>query len=233
MEITLRTIVDVAKDLYKIVDVYTNYVQRKEYNPAEYDRDNIINTIFDFLWIDKRDIDEYYKEALIIQEDIKNKKENLTGIGTIDVDGVILYILLRAVKANRIVETGVANGGSTYYILSAILKNGKGYLHSIDIPFYEDILQKEALRKIGIRSKHKRHGAIPPGKEVGWLVPEQLRDNWICHLGDSKKLLPKLLSTLSNIDVFVYDSRHMYRHMNFKYKVSWKLYKPRRFALLS
>ncbi len=219
MEITLRTIVDVVKDPYKVVDVWTNYIQRKECNPAEYNRDNIINTISDFLGIDKKDIDEYYEEALIIQEDIKNKTENSTGMGTIDVDGVILYILLRAVKANRIVETGVANGGSTYYILSAILKNGRGYLHSIDKPLYEDTLHKDTLRKIGIHSKH--HGAIPLGKDVGWLVPEQLRDNWTLYFGDSQKILPKLLSELSNIDVFIHDSRHMYRHMIFEYKVSW------------
>jgi hypothetical protein len=218
-EITLRSIVDVVKDPYKIVDVYTNYIQRKICDPAEYDRDNIVNTISDFLRIDEKDIDEYYKEALIIQEDIKNKTENLTGMGTIDVDGATLYILLRGIKANKIVETGVANGGSTYYILSAISKNGRGYLHSIDKPLNEETLQKDPLRKIGVHSKH--HGAIPPGKDVGWLVPEQLRDNWICHLGDSKKILPKLLPTLSDIDVFIHDSRHMYRHMSFEYKVSW------------
>lgn len=219
MEITLRTIVDVVKDPYKIVDAWTNYIERKTCDPAEYDRDNIINSISDFLEIDKKNIAEYYKEAQIIQEDIKNKIENLTGMGIVGIDGVILYILLREIKANKIVETGVANGGSTYYILSAIKKKGRGYLHSIDKTLNEETLQKDHLRKIGIRSKH--HGAIPPGKDVGWLVPEQLRDNWSLYLGDSQKILTKLLSNLSNIDVFLHDSRHMYRHMSFEYKVSW------------
>ena len=108
--------------------------------------------------IDKRDIHEYYAEALIIHEDIRIKTENLTQMGTVDMDGLILYILLRGIKANKIVETGIANGVSTYYILSALKKHGRnGHLYSIDMPYSESALQKDQkdiLRKIGIHSKH-------------------------------------------------------------------------------
>ena len=143
----LRTIANMIKNPYHIIDVYRTITQKKPCDPTEYDQDNIIKTISDLLGIDKRDIHEYYAEALIIHEDIRIKTENLTQIGTVDLDGIILYILLRGIQANKIVETGVANGASTYYILSAIKKHGRnGYLYSIDMPYSESALQKKPER---------------------------------------------------------------------------------------
>jgi len=216
--------VNIIKNPYRIIDFYYNRTQRKQCDSTEYDQENVINTISDLLSIDKIDIYEYYAETLIIQEDIKNKIENLARMGTMDMDAIILYILIRGIKANKIVETGVANGASTYYILSAIKKNGgKGHLYSIDMPYHEIIDQKDILRRIGISSKDETRfgGVIPIGKKIGWLVPEKLRVYWSLFLGDSKKILPKLLSDLGNIDIFNHDSHHSYRHMSFEYSVNW------------
>ena len=80
--------------------------------------------------------------------------------------------------------------------------------------------QKDILRKIDIPSRHG--GIIPFKKKVAWLVLDKLRDNWTLLLGNSKKLLPKLLSELYNIDVFFHDSNHVYSHMSFEYKSSYK-----------
>ncbi len=58
-------------------------------------------------------------------------------------------------------------------------------------------------------------------KKVAWLVPDKLRDNWTLLLGNSKKLLPKLLSELYNIGIFFHDNSHVYSHMSFEYKASY------------
>ena len=44
----------------------------------------------------------------------------------------LLYALVRTLKPNTILETGVANGHSSYFILSALRANGGGLLHSVD-----------------------------------------------------------------------------------------------------
>ena len=64
----------------------------------------------------------------------------------------VIYAIVRALKPKLFVETGVQNGISTYFILSALERNGYGMLHSIDI--------QETLQD---------------GKKVGWLVPDELK----------------------------------------------------------
>jgi predicted O-methyltransferase YrrM len=93
------------------------------------------------------------------------------------------------------VETGVAQGFSTYATLSAMKKNGKGKLFSIDYPTtYQD---------------------------VGWL-PRDKFDNWKLIVGKSKDELPNLLEKLGKIDCFLHDSEHRYENMMFEFKLAWK-----------
>jgi hypothetical protein len=56
-----------------------------------------------------------------------------------DSDGVqlMLYAIVRAYKPDIVVETGVARGASSSFILCAMHENGKGHLYSIDLPPYE------------------------------------------------------------------------------------------------
>gem|GEM_PF-4501569 len=45
----------------------------------------------------------------------------------------VIYSVVRATKPEIVVETGVNNGISTYFILSALERNDSGLLYSIDI----------------------------------------------------------------------------------------------------
>jgi hypothetical protein len=47
-------------------------------------------------------------------------------------DGPSLYLLTRLLRPNAIVETGVAAGVSSYFILQALQDIGKGQLYSVD-----------------------------------------------------------------------------------------------------
>lgn len=124
----------------------------------------------------------------------------------------ILYFLIRKTKPKIVVETGVAAGASTGYVLKAIHDNGSGKLYSIDLPFQWYVYGKN----------HELHlDSLPPGKMPGYLVPEELKKSWKLILGDTYKELPKLLSKLGKIDIFLHDSEHTEKTMMFEYKEAW------------
>ncbi len=123
----------------------------------------------------------------------------------------ILYFLIRKVKPKIVLETGVAAGESTGFVLQAIKDNKVGKLYSIDLPF-----------QWYIYGNHKLHlDSLPAGKMSGYLVPEKLKRNWFLLLGNTKAVLPKLLRKLGKIDIFLHDSEHSYKNMMFEYKQSW------------
>jgi hypothetical protein len=110
------------------------------------------------------------------------------------------YAVVRAVAPDSIVETGIANGVSSSYLLLALQKNRRGTLHSIGLadPAY-----------------------LPPGKDPGWLVPPWLRAPWQIHLGDVRVILPSLLGQLGSIGVFIHDSLHTYEHMMWEFATAY------------
>lgn len=120
-----------------------------------------------------------------------------------------LYLLVRLIKPDVIIETGVSAGTSSTYILRALKDNGKGKLYSIDLP----------------------PDNIPEGRSAGWVVPEDLRDRWELLIGDSKKMLTPLLSRLCKIDCFIHDSLHTYEHMMWEFKTIWEHLRPGSFLL--
>ena len=110
------------------------------------------------------------------------------------------YAVVRALAPDCVVETGVANGVSSAYLLLAIQKNGHGQLHSIGLadPVY-----------------------LPAGKELGWFVPEWLRGAWQVHVGDSRQILPGLLAQFGEIRIFIHDSLHTYEHMLWEFETAY------------
>jgi predicted O-methyltransferase YrrM len=113
---------------------------------------------------------------------------------------LIQYAAVRALAPRCIVETGVANGVSSSYLLLALDKNGHGQLHSIG-------LNDPAF--------------LPPGAEPGWLVPPWLRSSWRIHIGDAREILPAVLSKLDGIDIFIHDSLHTYDHMSWEFETAY------------
>ncbi|MCI4323455.1 MAG: class I SAM-dependent methyltransferase, partial [Thermoplasmata archaeon] len=128
----------------------------------------------------------------------------------------LLYVLVRATKPERLIETGVSSGYSARLILEALRRNGSGRLHSIGIP------------KIA-------HGAIDRPDEValqqrsiGWLVTEDVRDRWSLHVGPAETLLQEVLNdpSTSGLDLFLHDSLHLYDHMSAEYRAAWPHLRP-------
>lgn len=112
---------------------------------------------------------------------------------------LVQYAAVRALRPDLVVETGVASGVSSAYILLALKQNQKGTLHSIEIgdPAY-----------------------LPTDKEPGWIVPEWLRTRWHMHIGDVAAVLPGLLRELGKVDMFIHDSSHTYEQMKFEFELA-------------
>jgi len=124
-----------------------------------------------------------------------------------------LYILCRILRPRIAVETGVASGFSSASILQALEDNQAGEHYSIGLHYREGV-------------------TIPVGKELGWVIPEHLKHRWRLILGESFRVLPRLLKELGTIDIFLHDSRHTYRTMMKEYTIVWP-YLPRGALLLS
>jgi hypothetical protein len=132
-------------------------------------------------------------------------------------EGLRLYKLLRDLRPEVAVETGVCNGVSTAFLLLALEDNGTGTLHSIDLPEVAGEEYEEGTFWDG-----KGGAVIPPGKEPGWMVPPTLRERWELVLGRSQDELPPLLERVGPIDFFMHDSEHSYECMSFEFHAAWE-----------
>lgn len=115
--------------------------------------------------------------------------------------GKWIYCAIRAQVPKVVVETGVANGNSSWVILNALRKNKTGVLHSIDLP-----------------NRDPNRGYHLGAREPGWVVPEVLRSNWKLHLGSSTDILPQLLGELGEVELFFHDSDHSEKNMTFEFE---------------
>jgi predicted O-methyltransferase YrrM len=110
-----------------------------------------------------------------------------------------IYALVRLLRPEKVVETGVADGATSAYILQALEDNGRGHLYSIDLPSPQ----------------------LPQAQMPGWIVDGALRRRWTLRIGASSELLGPLLNELGPIDVFLHDSLHTYDNMLFEYRTAW------------
>jgi len=136
------------------------------------------------------------------------------GIGTML--GTVLYALCRKLKPDTIVETGVASGVSSAYILCALEENKHGELYSIDLPWGETV----TYPKDYFVSEGVVRGMLK-GEQSGWIIPDYLRHRWQLVVGRSFEKLPPLLEKLGAIDIFLHDSEHSYQNMLWEYQTAW------------
>lgn len=137
----------------------------------------------------------------------------------VNVDHYFLYALVRIIKPQLILETGVFDGYFTACILKGLSENltrdgVDGKCVSIDLPAYSPI--KDSTNEMA-------RTCLPKGCEVGWVIPENLKAHWQLYLGDSRDLLPKVAKEVGNITLFFHDSLHTYDHMTSEYETVWPL----------
>jgi predicted O-methyltransferase YrrM len=96
--------------------------------------------------------------------------------------GRLLYLACRTSEPTYILETGVAAGMSSTLILSALEKNNKGHLISLDI-----------------------------SSQVGELIPDLLRNRWtlkVLPLKRQEVFFRKYVSGIDGVKIFLHDSDH-------------------------
>jgi predicted O-methyltransferase YrrM len=116
-----------------------------------------------------------------------------------------IWCLTRHLRPTNVVETGVARGVTSRFILEALERNGAGHLWSIDQP--------------------------PPldpelNKEVGAAVDDHCRHRWSYIHGTSRRHLPALLASLEHIELFVHDSIHTEYNTRFELDQAWAVLRP-------
>jgi Methyltransferase domain len=115
-----------------------------------------------------------------------------------------IWCFTRHLRPRTVVETGVAHGVTSRFILEALEKNGSGHLWSIDRQPLDPTLRDQ----IGIA--------------VGGRLPER----WSYISGSSRRRLPALLSKLGEVDLFIHDSLHSERNVRFEIDRAWCALRP-------
>lgn len=107
----------------------------------------------------------------------------------------LLHRLVMWLKPATVVETGVADGGSSRVILQALRQNDKGRLVSFDID-----------------------------QDVGGLIDVALRSRWELRVLPAERRSAQFqadMARLAPIDLFFHDSRHTYRWQMMEYRSAW------------
>jgi predicted O-methyltransferase YrrM len=184
------------KVLYKQKNPYLHDL----YNIAELQTVNLEELVSYNLAISKNTYSAFGSEFLKISQKLNKRyskvalnypvKSGMTNAGL-----KFLYFAVRMLKPKIIVESGVANGVSTFFITEALMRNRKGTLVSIDI-----------------------------SNDVGSLVTDEQRKHWnlVILSRPTARTLKKILDGLPGIDIFLHDSSHFYDWQKLEYDEAWK-----------
>ena len=123
-----------------------------------------------------------------------------------------IYSLIRNHKPTIVLETGVLHGLTSAWILKALKDNKNGKLISIDLPRREwkNFFGNKPFGPGG-QAEFELQNEIP-----GWIIPDNLKENWELNLGPSSEFLEKILKTNREIDLFIHDTGHSYEVMKFE-----------------
>jgi predicted O-methyltransferase YrrM len=128
---------------------------------------------------------------------------------------LLLYITMRVLRPDIVVETGCFTGWDSAVILQALDRNGRGHLHTIDLPARD-----------GVFSQHGDHAALPDGLHPGFLVPDAFKPRWSFIEGNVRDELMPLLARVGAVDLFFHDSDHTYAHMMWEYAAALPHIRP-------
>ena len=139
---------------------------------------------------DKRFLDELNAQIQTARKESHYTKglfrhESLSSVDWFANQRILLYVLIRFLRPEVCVETGVLYGGNTAFMLNALQRNGHGRLISIDLPASE-------ITQVHGYVRHSKVGdseLLPEGLKAGFIIPEYLKSNWEFIEGDSLQVL--------------------------------------------
>lgn len=168
--------------------------------------------------IERKDIDAYLHEIQsnnAVHSFMQKRYLEVRGRPLLHPQGwaELLYVLIRKIKPALIVETGVFDGVSSSYILSALDNNNSGKLISVDLP---------ATHVIPGSTDYMPFHTLPKKMDPGWLVPDFLRNRWQLNIIKSNHDLKNILEPITSIDFFLHDSLHIKVHMTWEMELAYK-----------
>ena len=184
----LRPILRKNKVLFPSLSELSSFSVQSEIDPLK------LFSAFNNKSLDKAElVQEYLEMEKILISRIKQSKQNFPLTHNISSNSALfLYLMTRSIRPKTILETGVANGISSYYILSALLMNGSGTLHSVDI-----------------------------SRNVGNIISSKEKANWNLHViseENSRRDFINILRDIGSVDFFIHDSDHAYDGQMFEYE---------------
>jgi hypothetical protein len=110
-----------------------------------------------------------------------------------DETSFLLYSLVRCLRPRTVLETGVADGRSSFIVLQALANNRAGVLYSVDV-----------------------------SSDVGVLVSDDSGDRWHLKLlgRDARRHLHAIVNDMPEPEIFIHDSDHSYLWQLFEYRVA-------------
>jgi hypothetical protein len=154
------------------------------------------------------EIEPIWRDVLELMSSKGVKAGPLTYVGSNDGDPAFVeavWCLARHLNTRKVVETGVAHGVTSRFLLEALSLNGGGHLWSIDLP---PMMHPEVHHEIGI------------------AVTEAQRVHWTLIDGSSRRHLSRLLANTGPIDLFVSDSKHTAYNVLFEMRQAWEALRP-------
>jgi predicted O-methyltransferase YrrM len=122
--------------------------------------------------------------------------------------GALLYLLARALRPTRVIETGIRPGYSTAWLLAALEANRLGSLVSL-----------------GPGTTAGRAQAVH-NVTVGQFVPPRLRARWTLVLGNTEEHLQRVLDDGEQVDLFFYDNGPDAARARFELRSAWTVLSP-------
>lgn len=122
--------------------------------------------------------------------------------------GALLYLLVRALRPRRVIETGVRPGYSTAWLLAGLDANAEGELVSLGPG-------PTAGRSAGVHEV-----------TVGQFVAPSLRGRWTLVLGNTEDHLRSMLAQ-GGADLFFYDNGPDLARAQFELRAGWSALSPR------
>jgi predicted O-methyltransferase YrrM len=115
----------------------------------------------------------------------------------------LLYLLVRALRPRRVVETGVRPGYSTAWLLAGLDDNEEGELTSL-----------------GPGPTAGRATSVAD-VTVGQFVAPSLRRRWTLVLGNTEEHFQSILSDGPGIDLFLFDNGPEVQRARFELRLAW------------
>jgi predicted O-methyltransferase YrrM len=155
--------------------------------------------VLEWLGISVREREDIQREFVEVCQSLETaySRSSLTCPSEWAVEGstsAVLYGIVRSRKPQTVIETGIANGHSSFVILSALARNGIGRLASVDIR-----------------------------EDTGVLVGESLAERWTRVIINGRRpdleILESRLTPFMPFDVFFHDGDHRFLGQMLDYRV--------------